>query len=123
MIGWISTRLGALEARVEYLFRLLQDLTQQLRGAQQQGKGIGSAMPNVPSGGGGGAFKCVSAAGTAAGSSSTETILQLTAGSFASIGTATIYNPMPADAIPSGHTVALTAVGDGSYMAVSVSCT
>jgi hypothetical protein len=123
MTGWIANRLGALEARVEYLMRLIADLTQQLRGVQQQGKGIGSAMPNVPSGGGSGAFKCVSAAGTAAGGSSTETILQLTGGSFTSIGTATIFNPMPADAIPSGHTVALAAVGDGTYMALSVSCT
>jgi hypothetical protein len=115
--------MGALEARVEYLMRLIADLTQQLRGAQQQTKGVGASMQNLPSGGGGGGFKCVSAAGTAAGGSSTETIQQLTGGSFTSIGTATIFNPMPSDAIPSGHTVTLNPVGDGSYMAASVSCT
>jgi hypothetical protein len=115
--------MGAIEARVEYLMRLIADLTQQLRGAQQATKSVGSSLQNLPSGGGSGGFKCVSAAGTAAGGSSSETIQQLNAGSFSSIGTATIYNPMPADAIPSGHTVTLAAVGDGTYMALSVSCT
>lgn len=123
MTGWIANRLGALEARVEYLMRLISDLTQQLRGAQQATKSVGASFQNVPSSGGAGAFKCVSAAGTAAAGSSTETIQQLNAGSFSSIGTATIYNPMPSDAIPSGHTVTLAAVGDGTYMALSVSCT
>jgi hypothetical protein len=123
MTGWIANRLGALESRVEYLIRLIADLTQQLRGAQQAAKGVGSDYNNAPTGSGGGAFKCVSAAGTAGGGSSSETIQQLSAGSFSSIGTATIYNPMPSDAIPSGHTVTLAAVGDGTYMALSVSCT
>jgi hypothetical protein len=82
-----------------------------------------SSSGSGPGGGGGGAYKCVSAAGTPAGGTSTETILQFTAGAFNSIGTATITNPMPSDAIPTGHTVTLAPDGSGNYMAVSVSCT
>jgi hypothetical protein len=133
MPGWIENRLYALEQRVEYLMRLLQDLLPQLRSAQQNARNA-FAQWN-PGGGSGGAsvYVCVlgaalpagtAPAGGAPGSLAAQTIYRIADGgaSYTTVGTATVYNPY-LSAGTSGRIVTVIPNPDGSYTAIGQSCT
>jgi hypothetical protein len=110
-----------LENDLTAIKRQLADLYQQV-GKIAQNQWV-PGMGGGGGGGGAGAFKFVSASGIAAGGSATETIQQMSGGSWSSIGTATVRNPMPSDAILAGHTCPCVPDGSGGYVAVSQSCT
>jgi hypothetical protein len=123
MTGWIANRMGALEARVEYLMRLIADLTQQLRGAQQSSKGVGASFQNLPSGGGGGAFFATPAGAVTGNSSFTANVSQFVAGSSTVVATAaTIYNNFAASLV-AGLQCFVVPDGAGNYVVVTQSCT
>jgi hypothetical protein len=132
MTGWIANRLGALESRVEYLIRLIADITQQLRGVQQSAKGVGSGFQFGPSGGGGGAFFC-QPSGSVAGATGTWPTLtptSFTADVYQMVGgvltlitaSAGISNGFPA-ALVASKVCFVAADTSGAYVVVSQSCT
>jgi hypothetical protein len=120
-VNSLEARVFELEKAMRNAQQAIRDLNAAVAQAQQQiyatGEGQGGG------GGGGGAFICVSAAGTPGGGTTTETIQQFAGGSFTTVGTGPVTNPMPADAIVAGHTVTLATDGNGNYMALSQSCT
>jgi hypothetical protein len=132
MTGWIATRLGALESRVEYLIRLIGDIVQQLRAVQQAAKGVGSDYGTIPSGGAGqGAFFAMSSSGSwgATGSwpsltpgSISATVYQATGTTLTSLGTFTIYNWFPASPVAS-KVILVEPDNTGNYVVVTQSCT
>jgi hypothetical protein len=131
-MSWIETRIGQAESKIEYLMRLIADLTQQLRGVQQQTKGVGSAYQNVaPGGGGAGAFFCMPS-GTFSGASGTwptltpasftADVYQMVSGALTLVtASATIYNGFPAS-LTASLVCFVAADGAGGYVVVSQSC-
>jgi hypothetical protein len=115
---------------LEYLKRMLQDLTQQLKAVQQQARTASSG--DGGGGGGAGSFYCLpsSAVGGAAGTWPTLTPASFTADVYQANGaalnlvqaSAQCYNFMPAGLVTS-KVVYLSADGQGNFDAVTQSCT
>ena len=132
-MGWIEQRLKAIEQRLEYLYRLFQQLQIQATNSRQQ---LTSAWQD--SGGGGSssaAFYVVMApssgtytgtwSGSAptAGSSFTGTVYQVQGTStITSLGTQTCVNWIPATLVNSRACIVIPD-GAGNYGVVSQSCT
>jgi hypothetical protein len=128
-MGWIENQLAIVTNRVEYLFRLLQDLTGQLRAVQQ---GLQSAFQQTQGPSSSGGATCwyaagLSLAGTSGGfpsitcASTTTTVYQLSAGGLVSIGTQTVYNAMP-DACDNTKRQVLGKNADGTFSVIGQSC-
>ena len=130
--GWVESRLGALESRVEYLVRYLQDLLPQLRSAQQSARTANQQYPYTSVGSGGGTFFC-QPSGTVSGASGTwpsitpvsftANVYQGTAGSLTLVtSSATIWNYCAASLVAS-KTCPVIADGSGAYAVYTQSCT
>jgi hypothetical protein len=130
-MGWIETRIKAAEDAIEYLRRLIQDLTVQLRAATQQARTASGG--GYGTGGGGGVFYCRAPSSGSWGA--TGTWPTLTAGSFtadiyqangatlAKIATAaTVNNWYPASPAVS-KVIEVAQDGSGAYVTVAQSCT
>jgi hypothetical protein len=129
--GWIETRIFAVEQRVEWLIRLVQDLIPQLRNATQAARTASAGYGDGGGGGGGGAFFCMPS-GTVAGATGTWPALtptSFTADVYTVAGgtmtlaaaSATCWNYFPAGLV-SSQVVALLADGTGNFDAIAQSC-
>lgn len=134
---WIESRMRVIEQRVESLYRRLLDdegvlagVRQQLRAAFQQGGG------GAPAGAGAGFYVCMSpSSGTiqgtwsggapTAGGSFAATVYQVSwsggTPAFASLGTQTVVNWLPA-ALAASKACVLIPDGSGAYGVASQSC-
>jgi hypothetical protein len=130
--GWAEQRLGALESRVEYLIRYLQDLIPQLRNAQQSARTANQQYPSFGAGVSGSALFCQPSGivSGATGSWPTLSPISFTADVYSVSGTtitilaasATIYNWFPAS-LAASKVVYVVPDGAGNYVAVTQSCT
>jgi hypothetical protein len=129
-MGWIENQIQIVTNRVEYLFRLLTDLTAQLRAVQQ---GLQSAFQQEQGTTSSGGATCwfadnlnlAAATGawpTITPSSGTYTVYHANAGALVSIGSKTVYNFMP-DATDSTKRQILGKNADGTYSVITQSCT
>jgi len=129
MPGWIENRIYALEQRVEYILRLLQDLQQQVLAAQQNALGAYAQYQPAGGGGWGGVFFCLpTTLGPASGSwpaltpgSQSLTVYQVSGSTITSTGTQTVYNWMPS-AVQSNLVLMVLPDGSGAYVAANQSC-
>ena len=125
-MAWIEGRILQLEAKLENLYRRLQDLVAQLNAVRQT---VRAAFQQVGSGGGGSStvyLSCTLSSALAHGSSvAGQTVWQLASGSRSNVTTTgTIYNDGPASTndIASGAQVIVLPNPDGSYTAIGVYC-
>lgn len=129
----MDSQLRPLESKVEYIYRTLQWLIPQIRGAQQtirSGQAMG--LPQSQSGGGS-VYVCAPSSSIAAASAApgtgtpggpvNTTIYQIQSGVYVSIGTANVYNAMLTATAGGGRVLIVIPNGDGSYLAVAQSCT
>ncbi len=126
---WIESRISAIEARVEYIARYLQDLLDQIRNAAQNARNAyNQAQPSGASAGA--AYVCypTSLAG-ASGSwpsltpgSQSLTVYQVQGTSITSVGSFTVYNWLPAALVASKVAYCLPD-GAGNFITISQSCT
>jgi hypothetical protein len=130
-MGWAETRIQALETRVEYLIRWIQDLIPQINNANQTARNAFSQYPNNSGGGGTGAFFALSTSGswgatgtfpTLTPGSISTTVYQASGTSLTSLGTFTIYNWFPASPVAS-KVILVEPDGAGNYVVVTQSCT
>jgi hypothetical protein len=130
--GWIETRIAAVEQRVEWLIRQVQDLIPQLRAAAQQARSAGATYGGSGGGGGGGVFFCLPSSGVsgATGSWPALTPISFTADVYTvaggtltlSMASATCWNFFPSPLVAS-KVVCLAADGTGDFDAITQSCT
>lgn len=129
-MGWLESRIRMAEQRLEYLYRLLQDLIAQVR-ALQQGLMAAQQQGSMPTSGG---VPCwfIPASGMAAASGNApsgtptsltnQTVYRLSGGSWQTVtSSATVYNPIPS-ALASGKMAAILKNVDGTYSAITQSC-
>jgi hypothetical protein len=131
-MGWAETRIQALETRVEYIIRWIQDLIPQINSANQTARNAFSQYPDTSGGGGGGAFFCLpsSAVSGATGTwptltatSFTADVYQSASGSLTLVASgATIYNEFPAG-LAASKVCFCVPDGAGNYVVVTQSCT
>jgi hypothetical protein len=122
-MSWIESRITQLEQRVEYLYRQLQQVLQQVRAALNQ-------LNQVGGGGSGGSsssglvYTCTPSNIIAAGGSlATQTINLYQAGTASPLtGTYTVYNPMGAATVVT-KTLIVMPDGVGNFVAITQSCT
>jgi hypothetical protein len=129
--GWIETRIAAVEQRVEWLIRQVQDLIPQLRAALQQARNTSASYGGGGGGGGGSLFAMPgSTVAAATGTYPTGTPASFTANVYTTAGGtmtlsatgATIYNWFPA-ALTASKICFVVADGTGDYVVVTQSCT
>jgi hypothetical protein len=129
-VGWIESQIQIVTNRVEYLFRLLQDLTQQIRGLQ---KGLQGAYqqwePNQDSGGATCYFadnlNLAGATGTwpsITPSSGSYTVYYANGGALVSLGSKIVYNFMP-DGTDNTKRQILGKNADATFSVIAQSCT
>lgn len=133
-MGWIEDRALVSEAKVENLYRRLQDMLAQLNGTRQQLRGAYQQAPGGgPGGGGGTIYLCVPTAniGVASGLPPSGTPTALTGQAIYSISggaygqvtaNGTVYNASPTKPVTSGILTFLGANPDGSYTANGQTC-
>ncbi len=129
-MGWIEGRIQALEQRVEYISRYLQDLLDQIRAATQNARNAYNQAQ--PSGANAGAvYVCypttiAGATGTfpslVPGSQSSLDVYQVTGSTITLLGAYTVYNWLPAS--PAASKVAYCLPdGAGNFVLIDQSCT
>jgi hypothetical protein len=123
----------SLEQKVEWLYRTVMDwILPQVRGTQQGIRGL-YQQPVGTTTGGGGMFYCAPSSVIAAasgvpgsgipGGPQTANVYSITGGTYSLVASgASIYNPM-LSATTGGRVLVVAANGDGTYTAVSQSCT
>jgi hypothetical protein len=128
--GWVETRLYASEQRLEYLLRLVQDLQDQVKAAQQTARnafsqpgqlgnsalGVYICFPTTM-GGATGSFGALTP-----GSQSGLTVYQVSGTTQTSLGTFTVYNWLPASPVASKVAYCLPD-GAGNFVLIDQSCT
>jgi hypothetical protein len=120
---WIESRIKLVEERVEYLYRQLQQVLQQVRAALNQ-------LNQVGGGGSGGssssgiAYTCTPNNTIAGGGNlATQTINLFQAGTGTALtGTYTLYNPYGAS-VASGKVCTVMPDGIGNFVVIAQSCT
>jgi hypothetical protein len=131
-MGWIEDRMQVTEQRVEYLKRLIDALTQQIQNAFQTAR-MAFQQPATTSGGSGGMFYCAPSGSIAAasgvpgtgtpGGPVTANVYRITGGAYVlATASASIYNAM-LSATTASRVLAVSDNGDGTYTAISQSCT
>ena len=130
-MSWIESQLQVLTQRVETLYRQVISLADQIKAANQ-GLRASYQQPTNTTSGGGGMYYCapsgsIAAASGAPGggtlSSTTANVYKITSGAYSLVASgATIYNPM-LSATTAGRVLAVADNGDGTYTAISQSCT
>jgi len=124
-MGWVESRMILAERSIEDLYRRLVDVMAQVTASRQGLRAANQALPaSAPPGGGGGVFTCPgpTVSTIASGASFTSSVSQCQGGSLAVVGSATVYNWLPAALVPSKTCIVLPD-GTGSYVVVSQSCT
>jgi hypothetical protein len=125
-MGWIESQITRAEERIEYLFRQVGELRDQLRGVQQgvQGayqQGGGESAPGNDAD----VFFANAATGvwpSITPTSTTADVYKVAAGALVLVTAgATVYNFMP-DATDATKRQILGSNGDGSYSALTQSC-
>lgn len=128
-MGWIETRIGTLETRLEFWIRQIQDLIQQVKAAAAMARNAYGQYNPANSSGGGGVYVCypttiVGATGTFPSlvpSSQSLTVYQVQGTAITSVGTFTVYNWLPAS--PAASKVAYCLPdGAGNYVLIDQSC-
>lgn len=130
-MGWIESRVKAVEERVEWLIRQVQDLIPQMRNAAQTARAASATYGGGGGGGGGGVFFCFPSAGVSGAGgtwpaispvSFTADVYTVAGGSITlSASSATCWNYFGAPLVAS-KIVALAADGTGAFDALTQSC-
>ncbi len=127
-----ENQLRALEQRVEGMVRDMRTMWQQIKAALQQVRGAYSQGPTNQGSSGGGMYYCAPAGSIPAasgvpgvgtpGGPTTANVYKITSGAYVLVASsASIYNAM-LSATTAGRVLTVADNGDGTYTAVSQSC-
>ncbi len=127
-----ENQLRALEQRVEGMVRDMRTMWQQIKAALQQVRGAYSNGPTNQGSSGGGMYYCAPSGSIPAASGvpgvgglafpQTANVYKITSGAYVLVASsASIYNAM-LSGTTAGRVLAVAANGDGTYTAVSQSC-
>ena len=127
-MGWVETQVQLVITRVEYLFRWLQDLQNQLRAVQQGLQQAFQQSQGTAGGGTGVYFANNVGLGAASGTWPAITpavgsyvVYQASAGALSSLGSQTVQNWFP-DACDGTKRQALARNADGTFSVINQSC-
>lgn len=129
-MGWIEQRIGTCETRLEYLLRLVNNLTAQLQGNRQAIQGTYQRPDDTGTTGGGAFFAdfltlggCAGALTGATPTSTTGDVYRIDSGAFVLVASgATILNGLP-DATDNTMRQILAQNTDNTYTVTGQSCT
>ena len=132
-MSWIESQLQVLTQRVETLYRQVIDLANQIKAANQGLRASYQQPAGTTTSGGGGMYYCapsgsIGAASGAPGAGApggpvSADVYKVSGGAYSLVASsADIYNPM-LSATTANHVLAVADNGDGTYTAISQSCT
>jgi hypothetical protein len=131
-MSWIENRIAALESRVEYAVRYLQDLTQQVLAAAQTARQVAANYPVFSSGGSGGAYTCLPTAAVngaiwgddapISGTSFTADVWQWNGTTPTALGPRNCINTL-VDGLLADQPCPCTPDGNGNFVTISQGCT